>query len=194
MDATLHRPEDAQALAKLIRRETDAKQRDRYRVAQLAIAGEQCPTIMKMLGRSRGFVQDWAYAYRAGGLDAIAVKPQPGRPPTLPPDQHDALRQRVLDGPTQDDGVAALKGEDIRRILEQEFGVRYTLSGVYELLGRLGLSFLSPRPEHRKSDPAAMAKWVQDAPLLSKKQGKTTPTNKSPSGSRMRHASVSKAR
>jgi hypothetical protein len=27
----------------------------------------------------------------------------------------------------------------------------------------LGLSFPSPRPEHRKSDPAAMAQWVERA-------------------------------
>uniref|UniRef100_UPI00356B4FCE helix-turn-helix domain-containing protein n=1 Tax=Roseovarius sp. TaxID=1486281 RepID=UPI00356B4FCE len=77
----------------------------------------------------------------------------------MPADQHDAFRQRVLDGPTQDDGVAALKGADFLRILKEEFGVSYTLNGVYELLNRLGLSFLSPRPAHRKSDPAAMAQW-----------------------------------
>jgi len=169
MDVTLHHPDDAQTLDRLIRCETNAKQRDRYRVVRLATAGEQTKTIMHMLGRSRGFVQDWAYAYRDGGLDAIAVKPQPGRPPTLPADQHDAFRQRVLDGPTEDDGVAALKGADFVRILEEEFGVNYTLNGVYELLGRLGLSFLSPRPEHRKSDPQAMAKWVERAPFLFKK-------------------------
>lgn len=60
MDVTLHRHEDAQTLDGLIRRETDAKQRDRYRVVQLAAAGEQTRTIMHMLGRSRGFVQAWA--------------------------------------------------------------------------------------------------------------------------------------
>ena len=169
MHITLHRSDDAQTLDELVRRETDAKQRDRYRVVQLAATGEQTQTIMHMLGRSRGFVQAWAYAYRDGGLDAIAVKPQPGRPPTLSVDRHDVFRQRVLNGPTQDDGVAALKGADLVRILEQEFGVSYTLSGVYELLSRLGLSFLSPRPEHRKSDPAAMARWVERAPFLSKK-------------------------
>jgi len=169
MDVTLHRPEDAQTLDRLIRRETDAKQRDRYRVVQLAAAGQQTKAIMHMLGRSRGFVQAWAYAYRDGGLDAIAVKPQPGRSTILPAEQHDAFRQRVLDGPTRDDGVAALKGVDFVRILKEEFGVSYTLNGVYELLKRLGLSFLSPRPQHRKPDPEAMKQWVDRAPFLLKK-------------------------
>jgi transposase len=194
MDVTFHHCDDADTLGELIRREANAKQRDRYRVVQLAVAGEQCPTIMRMLGRSRGFVQRWAYAYRDGGLDAIAIKPQPGRPTTLPADQHDAFRQRVLNGPTQDDGVAALKGADFVRILEQEFGVSYTLNGVYKLLGRLGLSFLSPRPQHRKSDPEAMAKWVERAPFLLKKSGNNTPTSTSPFGSRTKPGSASRAR
>lgn len=169
MDVTLHQPEDAETLSLLIRQEANAKQRDRYRVVQLAIAGEQCPTIMRMLDRSRGFVQRWAYAYRDGGLDAIAVKPQPGRPTILPADQHDAFRQRVLDGPTPDDGVAALRGTDMLRILEREFGVTYSLAGLYDLLHRLNLSVLMPRPQHRKSDPQAMARWVERAPFLSRK-------------------------
>lgn len=105
MDVSFHRPEDADTLKRLMSQEANAKQRDRYRVVELAVAGEQCPTIMAMLGRSRGFVQRWAYAYRDGGLDAVAVKPQPGRPTILSPDRHDAFRQRVLDGPTEDDGV-----------------------------------------------------------------------------------------
>lgn len=194
MDVSLYAPNDADALADLIRREGDAKQRDRYRVAQLAIAGEPCPVIMKMLGRSRGFIQRWAYAYRDGGLDAIAVKPQPGRPPTLPGDQHQAFKQRILDGPTQADGVCTLRGVDAQRILQDEFGVRYSLNGVYDLLHRLNLSVLVPRPEHRKADPQAMRQWVEDAPLLSNRSSSSTRTNTLPCGSRTRPASASRAR
>jgi hypothetical protein len=40
------------------------------------------------------------------------------------------------------------------------------LSGVYELLHRLNLSCLRPRPLHRKNDPEAMAQWLESAPFL----------------------------
>lgn len=169
MDITLRCPDDADALTRLVRKTVNAKQRDRYRVVQLAVAGEETKAIMRMLGRSRGFVQRWAYTYRDHGLDAVVVKPQPGRPTMLRADQHDAFKRRALAGPTQSDGVAALRGADFVRILEQEFGVSYSLNGVYDLLARLDLSVLAPRPAHRKSDPAAMAQWVERAPLLSKK-------------------------
>jgi transposase len=194
MDVAFHRPQDADTLHERIRQERNAKQRDRYRVVQLAAAGEPCPAIMGMLGRSRGFVQRWAYAYRDGGLEAIAVKPQPGRPPTLPADQQDVFRARVLAGPTDRDGVCTLRGRDFQRILEQEFGVCYSLQGVYDLLHRMKLSVLAPRPRHRKSDPEAQRQWAERAPFLSSKSGSNTPINRSPSGSRTRRGSASRAR
>ena len=178
----------------MIRRARDAKQRDRLRAVRLAAAGEPTADIMRMLGRSRGFVQRWCYAYRDHGLTAVASKPPPGRPTKLPPEQHEAFRQRVLAGPTEDDGVCVLRGRDLIRILEEEFLVRYELSGVYDLLHRLNLSVLVPRPQHRKSDPGAMRQWVQDAPLLSATCKNNTPASASRCGSRMKRGSASKAR
>lgn len=169
MDVDWRCPEDVDVVRRLIRRETNAKQRDRYRVVELACGDVPTKQVMAMLSRSRGFVQRWAYAYRDHGLEAVAAKKPTGRKTILPKDQHEAFKQRILDGPTQEDGVCTLRGVDAQRILEKEFGVSYALNGVYDLLHRLGLSVLVPRPEHRKSDPEAMAKWVEDAPLLSKK-------------------------
>lgn len=135
----------------------------------LAIDGLKAPDIADRVGRSRRFVQRWCYAYRDHGLEGLTPRPMPGRPPTLPADQHQAFKQRILAGPTQDDGVCTLRGADAQRILEEEFGVRYSLNGVYKLLHHLNLSVLVPRPEHRKSDPQAMKQWVERAPFLSKK-------------------------
>jgi transposase len=64
--------------------------------------------------------------------------------------------------------VCALRGRDAVRILKNEFGVEYTLDGVYDLLARLGLACLKPRPRHRKNDPAVMRQWLETAPLLSR--------------------------
>ncbi len=56
MDISLLAPEDAPELQRLIRQAAQAKQRDRLRAVELAIAGYSTPEIMQMLGRSRGFV------------------------------------------------------------------------------------------------------------------------------------------
>ena len=164
------------------------------RAIELAIAGEFTHVIMRTLGRSRGFVQRWCYVYRDRGLTAVIPQPSPGRPTKLPQQQHEAFKQRVLAGPTDADGVCTLRGGDFIRILEEEFAVRYKLSGVYDLLHRLNLSVLVPRPQHRKSDPEAMKAWTQSAPLLSAMCNNNTPANASPSGSRTRQELASKAR
>ena len=194
MDITLGQAEDAAELRRRIRQATNAKQRDRLRAVQLAIAGKPTLEIAAMLGRSRSFVQHWCYTYRDHGLDAVAAKVQPGRPPKLDPDQHAAFKQRVIGGPTEPDGVCTLRGRDFQRILEQEFDASYSLNGVYDLLDRLGLSVLVPRPQHRKSDPEAQRQWVECAPFLSAISSNNTPTSKSPSGSRMKPESGNKAR
>jgi len=174
IDISLRTPDDTTELQRLIRQTPNAKQRDRLRAVELAIAGEPTALIMRMLGRSRGFVQRWCYVYRDHGLTAVKPKPPSGRPPKLSAAQHEVFKQRVLSGPkpgVEGDGVCALRGRDFIRILEEEFGVRYELSGVYDLLHRLNMSVLVPRPQHRKSDPQAMKAWVRDAPFLSKNKG-----------------------
>jgi len=161
---------DRRRLAGLIRRERDAEQRDRYRAALLAIEQQSTRTIMTMTARSRGFVQRWAYAYRDGGIEAIAARPCGGSQPKL-----DAARQaefiaRFKAGPTEaDGGLCTLRGKDAVGILEREYGVRYSLNGVYKLLHRNGLSCLRPRPRHRKNDPEAMRQWLDDAPFFVKR-------------------------
>ena len=159
---------DRTRLAELVRHETDAKQRDRYRAVLLAMDGSEGDEIAGMLGRSPRFVDEWAARYRRGGLAALRPRKQPGRPPKLTPEQERLLKARLDAGPREgvDRGVCTLRGKDVVRIVEQEFGVVHTLGGIYDVLRRLGYSSLLPRPRHRKNDPAAVARFQEDAPLL----------------------------
>jgi putative transposase len=182
-------PGDRTELDERIRSERSAKQHDRLRAARLALDGQTTEAIMTTLGRSRGFVQDWAYAYRDGGLDAISVKKQPGRPCKLTLEQQQQLKNRIDAGPTGGDGVCTLRGADVRRILQIEFGVAYSLRGSYELLHALGYSCLRPRPRHEQNDPAAMEAWKQSAPLLSSTYATNTRTRPSRSGLRTKQGS-----
>ncbi len=160
----------------------------------MAITGESTPTIMRMLGRSRGFVQRWCYTYRDLGLSAVRAQSPPGRPTKLAVEQHEAFKERVLAGPRDEDGVCTLRGRDFIDILDREFGVRYELSGVYDLLHRLNLSVLTPRPRHRHHNEQAMQQWVERAPFLSRASASNTRSKPSLSGSGTKHGSVSKAR
>ena len=192
MQVTLHCPEDLTQLQQQSRQERDAKQRDRYRAILLALEGQAAPVIAQTLGRSRRFVQWWVYRYRDHGLEAVVPKRQSGRPPKLPVTKEESFKERFLAGPTEADGVCTLRAQEARRILQKEFGAAYTLPGVYDLLHRLGLSCLVPRPRHRQNDPEQMKQWVENAPLLSSESPKRTRGKRSRSGSRTKRGSASK--
>jgi len=186
---------DVTTLKRYCQQASNAKQRDRYRAVLLALEGHTTPQIRAILGRSKNFVQRWNYAYRDGGIEALCPLRQTGRPPKLPREEERSFKQRVLDGPTaSDQGLCTLRGKDAMRILKQEFGVQYSLDGVYDLLHRLGLSCLKPRPKHRKNNPQAMQQWLNDAPLLSRRSETNTPIRPSKSGSKTKRGSASKER
>ncbi len=175
MQIPSRQPEDVPQLQECIRRERHSEQADRYRVALLAIQGQQTQAIQQALTRSRGFVQRWAYAYRDGGIEALQAKPRGGGTAKLSETQLQAFRQRMLAGPTEaDGGLCSLRGRDAQRILQEEFGKPYSLAGVYYLLHSLKLSCLRPRPRHDKNDPAAMAAWLEATPLLSRRSRRST--------------------
>ena len=171
LDISFHTEADPQELDHLITRCKNAEQRDRYRAALLAASGQETSAIIEALARSRGFVQRWAYAYRDGGIPALQAKKRGGRRSRLEAQEKQRLLQRVQAGPLEqvDQGLCTLRGKDVQRILQDEFGKSYSLGGVYDLMHQVGLSCLRPRPRHRKSDPAAMKQWLDSAPLLSKK-------------------------
>lgn len=184
---------DIGELNRRIRREREAEQRDRYRVAVLAIQGLQTSEIQARTQRSRGFAQRWAYAYRDHGIEGLTAQPRGGSQPRLSRELQKQFVERFKAGPTdRDGGVCRLGGKDGVRILQEEFGVAYTLNAVYELLHRNGLSCLRPRPRHRKSDPETQKQWLERAPLLSRTSAKNTRTSGSKSGSRTKRDSDSK--
>jgi transposase len=172
MMVTVHEASEASSLRELIRTESDAKQRDRFRAVLLAIEGEsgvelEGDQIALRVGRSPRFVDQWLARYRRGGLAALYPRKAQGRPKKLAADAEPAFKARLLGGPTPaDGGVCTLRGAEAMRILKGEFGVEMKLSGVYALMHRLNLACLKPRPRHRTNDPKAAADWLDRAPLL----------------------------
>jgi transposase len=169
MTVRLKQPEDLQTLQDLVQKEANAKQRDRYRAVLLATEDLPGDEIALRLGRSPRFVDQWLARYRRQGLAGLKPKKQPGRSPKLTAQQQALLQARLDAAPKDEDGVCSLRGRDLCRLLEKEFGVVHTLGAIYGVLRRLGYSSLKPRPRHPKNDPAAMQQFQSDAPLLSRR-------------------------
>lgn len=161
-------PGDIAELVRRVRSERRSIQRDRYRAVLLALEGEEAVAIAEATGRARRSVQEWVYAYRDGGIDELIPRKQTGKPAKLTAEQEVRFKARLDAGPVAQDGVCTLRGKDIVRILETEFGVKHTIGSIYGVLHRLGYSCLSPRPQHEKNDPAAIEQFKHDAPFLFK--------------------------
>ena len=57
MDVSPRGRKDLSTLRERVRKESNAKQRDRYRAVVLALEGQSEPEIRLRLGRSRGFIE-----------------------------------------------------------------------------------------------------------------------------------------
>jgi transposase len=129
----------------------------RAQAVLLAKQGRTAQDIADALGCSLKAVKNWVTQYNAGGIEALHDRPRSGRPPLLDPAHYPHLKQRLDAPPRPEDGVCTLRGLDIRRILDQEFGVLMSLQAVYDLLHRLGYSDLMPRPQHEDANPEVQA-------------------------------------
>jgi len=117
-------------------------------------------------------------AQKGGGIEALKDKPRPGKPTTLPRRMEKRFCRRIAQGPSKQDGVSVLNGPAIKHLLEREFGVVYSLWGVYDLLHRLGYSCLCPRPQHENTDPKAHAEFKKTCPRSWIKSNQSIQTKK----------------
>lgn len=163
-------------LLKLYKTQPNHRLARRIHGIYLAQKGHSCPEIMKILGASRRAIQQWVQKYNDGGLEALKDRPRPGKPTTLPRHKEQKFCRRIASGPSKQDGVSVLNGPAIKRLLEREFGVVYSLWGVYDLLHRLGYSCLCPRPQHEKADPKAQQEFKKTSPRSWIKSNQITQT------------------
>jgi len=177
---------DADQLRALIAVEQQAKQRDRLRVVLLAGEGLgqqkelEREQIAAVVGRSRQFVDEWVGRYRRQGLAGLQARKQRGADPKLSPGQRAELITWLENGPTEEERLAAYNGPILREKIQEHFGQRYSLPGVYALLHRLGYNDLMPRGHHPDTDPAVLEAFKKKrSPRPWQRSKKPTPPNAS---------------
>lgn len=181
-------------LRRIARLEIMVRMRIRLQAVVLAKQGRTSVEIAQTLDAGRRSVQTWIERYNKEGIEGLAHRPGQGRPWRLSVAQREQLCARLDGGAQEDDGVCTLRGKDLQRILQREFGQLYHLNGVYKLLHRLGYSCLMPRPQHRHADPLAQEAFKKNSPSGWKISALLTRTKRSKSGSKTKPVLGSKAR
>ncbi len=191
---TVTRASAVKELAAALRREKRSVNQIRIRAVLSVARGDHVPRVARSMSLAERAVRNWVHEYNRGGVVGLQDQ-RKGRQCRLSDSQLEKMRKRLREGARPEDGVCSLRGRDVQRILEKEFHVRYGRSSVYYLLHhQLGMSYLKPRPLHRKTDPEAQAAFKKTSEKSCKKSGKRIRTDGSRSGSRTRAGSASKVR
>lgn len=118
--------------------------------------------VARILDVSPGAVSAWKQAYETEGEAGLAAKPQTGggRPPLLSYDQYPRLEELLLEGPHAHGFETDLWTlARVGRVIEREFDVSYSESGVRKVLKRMGWSYQKPQSYTQKRDEKAVARW-----------------------------------
>lgn len=98
----------------------------------------------------RDTVRNWI-KQSSNGLLGLATKPMTGRKTKLRKEDEEAFKKVFKEESGKRVG-GRLTGQDIQQILAKEFNAIYTLTGVYRLLKRLKIVWITSRSIHPKQD------------------------------------------
>jgi transposase len=107
------------------------------------------------LGVSARQVRKWLKIYHTHGLDALCQLNYQGRTPRLTDPQIEQLKEEIAKGPFR-------SAVQIVEWIDQRFQVRYSLSGVKDLLKRIGVSYHKVTGFLWKADAVEQEEWLDD--------------------------------
>jgi len=149
---------DAAELRKLAKRSRDPRQIRRLLALAAVYDGMGRAEAAKVGGMDRQTLRDWAHRFNEDGPDGLTNRLGAGRPRRLTDDQMQALAAIVETGPDPAvDGVVRWRRIDLKRVIEERFGVVYSERAISDLLARLAFSYISGRPQHPQQDQRVLA-------------------------------------
>lgn len=126
----------------------------------LLLEGKSRAEVARLVGASWNSVNRWQKAIEAGGVDALAAKPHPGRPPRLSRSQQKQVLKILERGPLKSGFRTDLwTCQRLALVIERRFGVKYDQSHVWRLLQKWGWSCQKPRHRAREQEPPAVDHW-----------------------------------
>ena len=151
-------------IRRLARSESDPRVRQRLLGIYHVRAGRSVSQAAKAIALAESKLRKWVHRFNAEGVEGLKDRPRPGRPAKLTEQQKASFKTRIEAGPTESDGIVRFRWQEMQRILREEYGADYKAPWcVLKLVHTLGISWLSCRPIHPKSDPAKQEEFKKNA-------------------------------
>jgi transposase len=136
-------------LRRLAASSKDANQSRRLLSLAAVLDGMNREEAARIGGMDRQTLRDWVHRFNAEGPDGLRDIRAKGQPRRLTSEQLGAFAEIVETGPDRaKDGVVRWRRIDLRRVIEERFGVVYHERTIGKVLKQLGFSHISARPRH----------------------------------------------
>lgn len=155
----------------MLRKRLDDMVRRRVRAGRMILAGKTPAQAAQAVDVARQTAYKWKAVLDEGGIDALRAMPVRGRPPRLDERQLKELRLALLQSPTEhgfDTAVWTLKRVGV--VIQRMYGVEFSLTQIWRILGALGFSAQKPERRAIERDEQAVQAWKRKTwPALKKR-------------------------
>lgn len=136
---------------KMARNESCPRIRERLLGFYNLMNGKNRIEAARAVGRNPEWLRMWVLRYDEGGYENLSDKAKPGQPKYLTKEQEEELVKDIILMQDNRNG-GRITGNEIREYIEKKYNKTYKNNSIYDLLHRLGLSWVSSRSKHPKSD------------------------------------------
>jgi transposase len=131
----------------------DAQAARRMLAIALVLEGVDRRTAAETCGMDRQTLRDWVHRFNLQGPEGLHDRWTDGPARKLSAGQMVELAAIVETGPDlEKDGVMRWRRIDLKAVIEERFGIVYTVRSVSRILHDLGFSRMSARPRHPAQD------------------------------------------
>jgi transposase len=150
---TMRTDYSAAELRRLAKETKDVNQSRRLLSLAAVLDGMSRSDAARVGGMDRQTLRDWVHRFNDAGPEGLKDAWYGGPEPRLSPERKAELARIVETGPDPAvDGVVRWRRIDLKRVIEERFGVVYHERYVGKLLKELGFSHVSARPRHPAQD------------------------------------------
>jgi len=142
---------EAHNFGELSKKESDPRARVRLLILHQYAMGESSESISKTMAISTHTVMKTRRNYWQKGLLSIYDKARTGRKPRLLSEDVERFKLAIVEAQAKREG-GRLVCDDIVDLAKSAFGVNYSRQGMYHVLRRIGMSWISARSQHPKAD------------------------------------------
>jgi len=156
---------DASRLRRLARTYRDPRQLRRLLALAAVYDGMSRSDAARIGGMDRQTLRDWVHRFNEEGVAGLTNRKGAGRRRMLNDAQMKELDEIVETGPDPAvDGVVRWRRVDLKRVIEERFGVVCSERGISGLLAELDFVHISARPQHPMQNERVIAAFKKTLP------------------------------